>query len=234
MARNALQPVNFNGAAIVGGVFPTTTSLTTASPSVPASGTPQTNTNAWGVSVNVTGGTVTVVSVNGVATGQTSGYVFVNAGGTITLTYSVAPTWAWAAAGLDLIGAGGATALAGAWTAGPGGAAAVPQGVQFLGNGLQALWFQNGAQVCTASHLIGQKVQGDTFPFAQDQATLAANSNGWLGPWSPVKYNQTDSSQFGSAPGGVIGAGGVGQTCIDFSDVRTLSVRLYQLIPVSP
>jgi hypothetical protein len=50
------------------------------------------NNNPTGVIVNVAGGTVTVIAVNGVTTGLTSGAVFVPAGGTITLTYTVAPT----------------------------------------------------------------------------------------------------------------------------------------------
>lgn len=45
--------------------------------------------------VTVTGGTVTVIAVDGVATGLTAGTVFVPCGKTITLTYSVAPTWKW-------------------------------------------------------------------------------------------------------------------------------------------
>jgi len=51
------------------------------------------NNNQNGVWVNVQGGTVTVVAVNGTTlTGVTSGLVYVPAGGTLTITYSVAPT----------------------------------------------------------------------------------------------------------------------------------------------
>jgi hypothetical protein len=64
-------------------------------PAVPASNTPQFNPNGFPVQVTVSGGTVTVIAVNGAATGQTSGTVTVPTGGTITLTYSVAPTWTW-------------------------------------------------------------------------------------------------------------------------------------------
>ncbi|HEX4713780.1 MAG TPA: hypothetical protein VH164_02520, partial [Ktedonobacteraceae bacterium] len=39
---------------------------TTNTPSVPASTTPATNTNAWAVFVTITGGTLTFVFVNGV------------------------------------------------------------------------------------------------------------------------------------------------------------------------
>jgi hypothetical protein len=59
---------------------------------------PATNTNPFPVSVVVTGGTVTVISVGGVSTGLTSGTVVVPAGSTIAITYSVVPTsWVWSA-----------------------------------------------------------------------------------------------------------------------------------------
>ena len=63
--------------------------------SVPASTTAQTNVYGVPMIVTVTGGTVTVIAVNGVTTGLTSGSFLVPSGGTITLTYSVAPTWTW-------------------------------------------------------------------------------------------------------------------------------------------
>jgi len=64
-------------------------------PTVPA--TTVAYTNAYGVdaSVFVTGGTVTVVAIGGTATGLVAGAFRVPAGGTITLTYTVAPTWKW-------------------------------------------------------------------------------------------------------------------------------------------
>jgi hypothetical protein len=64
-------------------------------PAVPASTVAQFNPNGFPVIVTVTGGTVTVISVNGNVTGQTSGAIVVPAAGTITLTYSAAPTWTW-------------------------------------------------------------------------------------------------------------------------------------------
>jgi len=64
-------------------------------PAVPASGTPYVNQFWRDATVIVTGGTVSAISVDGRATGLTSGPVPVRNGGTITLTYSVAPTWAW-------------------------------------------------------------------------------------------------------------------------------------------
>jgi hypothetical protein len=52
------------------------------------------NNNAYPVNVSVTGGTVTVIAVNGTVTGLTSGTFFVPAGGTLTITYTVAPALA--------------------------------------------------------------------------------------------------------------------------------------------
>jgi hypothetical protein len=45
--------------------------------------------------VTVQGGTVTVVAVDAVAVGTVAGVFVVPAGSSITLTYSVAPTWKW-------------------------------------------------------------------------------------------------------------------------------------------
>jgi hypothetical protein len=45
--------------------------------------------------VYVTGGTVTVIAVDGVTLGVTSGAIDLPSGREITLTYSVAPTWRW-------------------------------------------------------------------------------------------------------------------------------------------
>ncbi len=66
-------------------------------PAVPATGVAQYSNSSQPVIVTVTGGTVTVIAVNGVTTGLTTGAIYVPVGGTITLTYSAAPAWAWAA-----------------------------------------------------------------------------------------------------------------------------------------
>jgi len=82
--------------------LPTITTLI-AAPAVPASGVAQYNNTGQPVTVTVTGGTVTGIAVNGTATGLTSGPILVPANGTITLTYSVAPTWTWATSALGSI-----------------------------------------------------------------------------------------------------------------------------------
>ena len=76
---------------------------TTATPSVPASGTAQQNTNPFSVNVYLYGGTVTVIDYtpNGGSATQvgTAGpaTVRLNPGDSITLTYSGTPTWNWVA-----------------------------------------------------------------------------------------------------------------------------------------
>lgn len=69
---------------------------TTSTPGFPGSTTPVTNTNKWAVFVTITGGTLSNVVVNGVSVGTTAGTYVVPAGQTISITYSVAPSWAWA------------------------------------------------------------------------------------------------------------------------------------------
>jgi hypothetical protein len=69
--------------------------LGASNPAVPASTVAYQNAFWRTAAVNITGGTVTVINVDGVATTLTSGTVIVPAGRNITLTYSVAPTWNW-------------------------------------------------------------------------------------------------------------------------------------------
>ncbi|HEX3781746.1 MAG TPA: hypothetical protein VHX38_18945 [Pseudonocardiaceae bacterium] len=67
-----------------------------ATPAVAATTIPVTNTSPLPATVVISAGTLTNVSVNGVTAGTGDGTYTVPAGGTITLTYSVAPTWTWA------------------------------------------------------------------------------------------------------------------------------------------
>jgi hypothetical protein len=64
-------------------------------PAVPATTVALQNPYWRDAAVNIVGGTVTVIAVDGTATGLTSGTVIVPAGKTVTLTYSAAPTWVW-------------------------------------------------------------------------------------------------------------------------------------------
>lgn len=77
-----------NGTSIDGGNGFTT-------PSVPASGTPVTNTSPLTATVVISGGTMSNVVVGGVSVGTGAGTYTVPAGQSITLTYTVAPTWTW-------------------------------------------------------------------------------------------------------------------------------------------
>jgi hypothetical protein len=70
---------------------------TTAAPAVPGSGTPLVSTLNWSVLVTITGGTMSNVVINGVSVGTGAGTYVLPALGTITLTYTVAPTWTWTA-----------------------------------------------------------------------------------------------------------------------------------------
>lgn len=68
---------------------------TVTTPSVPASTTPITNTTGTNVQVVITGGTMTAVIINGVTVGAGAGTYTLPAGAVLSMTYSVAPTWAW-------------------------------------------------------------------------------------------------------------------------------------------
>lgn len=64
-------------------------------PAVPASTTPVTNTSPLPATVVISAGTLTNVSINGATAGTGDGTYTVPSGGTISITYSVAPTWTW-------------------------------------------------------------------------------------------------------------------------------------------
>lgn len=62
---------------------------------VPATTVALTNPYPFDIDVYLNGGVVTAVSIDGTATGGNRGYAKLPANKTITLTYSVAPTWTW-------------------------------------------------------------------------------------------------------------------------------------------
>jgi hypothetical protein len=72
---------------------------TISTPGVPASTTPVTNNTGFPVRVTITGGTISNVFVNSVSVGVVAGTYGVPIGGTISITYTVAPTWNWFALG---------------------------------------------------------------------------------------------------------------------------------------
>ena len=66
-----------------------------SAPAVPATTVALTNPFWLDCDILITGGTVTEVEIDGVATGLTSGWFPLRSGGSIAVTYSSAPTWAW-------------------------------------------------------------------------------------------------------------------------------------------
>lgn len=69
--------------------------MSVPTPSVPASTVAVVNTTGQYVSVALTGFTLTAVFVNGTQVGTTNTSYAVPPGGTISITYTVAGTWAW-------------------------------------------------------------------------------------------------------------------------------------------
>jgi hypothetical protein len=72
-----------------------------STPGVPASGTPVVSTFNYTVKVTITGGTMSNVVINGTSVGAGAGTYILPALGTITLTYTVAPTWNWFSLGTE-------------------------------------------------------------------------------------------------------------------------------------
>jgi len=68
---------------------------TVAQPAVPATGVAAQNVNSYPVQVVISGGTASQTFVNGVLAGPGDGTYVVPAYGSISVTYSVAPTWVW-------------------------------------------------------------------------------------------------------------------------------------------
>lgn len=84
-----------NGAAHVRYINSGRSSGAATAPTVPASATALTNPFDRDASVVVFGGAVSDISVDSQSQGITSGLVSVPSGKTVTLTYTIAPSWAW-------------------------------------------------------------------------------------------------------------------------------------------
>ena len=112
-------------------------------------------------------------------------------------------------------------------------------GVLIPNNGQVILGWASGATAPgNAQVLIGKIVAGSFVVDATaEEYSIPATSQGWLGPWSPATYNQVN-------PAGVTYTGAINTTAltsaaqgcvvVDFTTTTTLTVRAYQLIPVSP
>lgn len=68
-------------------------------PAIPASTVAQQNVNTYPVTVVISAGAITAVVVNGITVGTAAGTYTVPASGSISITYSVAPTWVWSNGG---------------------------------------------------------------------------------------------------------------------------------------
>ncbi len=91
--------VQFNGDSGAHYSYLTSYATTTpVQPSVPATTAAAQNPNPFPVQVVITGGTLTVVAINGITVGTTAGTYYLAPGNQIAITYSVAPTWVWTAA----------------------------------------------------------------------------------------------------------------------------------------
>jgi hypothetical protein len=82
-----------------------------SSPAVPLTTVAATNTTGTVVAVTISGGTLTFVYVNGVQAGTTAGTYLVPVAGTISITYSAAPTWTWALPQTSAAASAGGSAL---------------------------------------------------------------------------------------------------------------------------
>jgi len=64
-------------------------------PAVPATTVNYTNAYGYPCDVLISGGTVTEIDIEDIATGLTFGWFTIPPGGTINITYSAAPSWLW-------------------------------------------------------------------------------------------------------------------------------------------
>jgi hypothetical protein len=112
--------------------------------------------------------------------------------------------------------------------------------IRIPNNGQVMLFWASGATLPGITQVLVGDPVGNTGTYAPGttiQATLAASSSGWLGPWSPNTYNiqgvsgQTFSGAINSQ---AIVAADVGCVLIDFTTTTTLVVRAFTLIPVQP
>lgn len=113
-------------------------------------------------------------------------------------------------------------------------------GVMIPNNGQVVLGFACGATLAGAYQvLVGDLIgnTGQVAPATTIAGTIAANTVGWLGPWSPATYNQqapTNVTYSGAINTQALTAAAQGCVVIDFTTTTTLALRAYQLIPVQP
>jgi hypothetical protein len=113
-------------------------------------------------------------------------------------------------------------------------------GVMIPNNGQVVLAFACGATVAGAYQvLVGDLIgnTGQVLPATAVAGTIAANTSGWLGPWSPATFNQQAPLQIaytGQINTQALTAAAQGCVVVDFTTTTTLALRAYSLIPVQP
>jgi hypothetical protein len=113
-------------------------------------------------------------------------------------------------------------------------------GVMIPNNGQIILGYACGATLAGPYQvLVGDLIgnTGQVAPATTEAGTIAANTTGWLGPWSPATYNQqapTLATYSGAINTTALLQAAAGCVVIDFTTTTTLALRAYQLIPVSP
>lgn len=113
----------------------------TEAPSLAATTVPMVNTSGSTVWVDVIGGTVTEIDVNGVSTGITAGSVRLLNGDSLAITYSGAPTLGW------YYEAAAPVKPSGAWSGAPSVAATTVAMVNTSGYNVIAYINANGATI---------------------------------------------------------------------------------------
>jgi hypothetical protein len=113
------------------------------------------------------------------------------------------------------------------------------QGIRVPNNGQVIVYWASGATLPGITQVLVGEPIGNTGTFAPAttvQSSLAANTQGWLGPWSPATYNiqQVGNTFSGAINSQVTVAADVGCVLIDFTTITTLVVRAFTLIPVQP
>lgn len=113
-------------------------------------------------------------------------------------------------------------------------------GVMIPNNGQVILGFACGATAAGAFQvLVGDLIgnTGQVAPATMEAGTIAANTVGWLGPWSPATYNQqspTTVTYSGAINTQALTSAAQGCVVVDLTTTTTLALRAYSLIPVSP
>lgn len=156
-----------------------------AAPGVPGSTVAVTNTTGTIVIATISGGTLTFVFVNGAQVGTTAGAYALPAGGTISITYSVAPTWTWTLPQTSGSVVAGAVALPIA-----AGGASFTAGMQLLvdtGSNLEAVVVGSGATATSIPVPAGlTRAHGSAVAFGQPKLTSSfgtAQSVPAASPW---------------------------------------------------